>query len=761
MLGTSKGPKAIAMKRGIFGVLTIVLGVVAGCGGNDGDNYAAPKINVLSSDPSMVTGGDALVAVSIPAGATAGDVKVTLNGTDVTTQLKADATNGSLRGILSCLPVGSSTLAAQAKNGELATLAIKNHPIGGPVFSGPQATPWTCTTKENGLGDPLDAQCNAAPKYDFLYMSKAQSKFLPYDPANPPAASDIATTTTDQSVTMNYIVRRETGSANRGIYQIAVLFDPNKGWTALDPQSGWNGKVYVPLTGGFGFQNTSFLMDEVALAGNPVPGVVSVIPPVLEDNALRRGFMVAKNTLMQAWNSGDWPRGAESLMMLKERIIKRYGRIRYTFSNGGSGATMHQAVWANSYPGLLDGYLPLDGFPDGLSYTHRMVYDCQMLDTYFTKTSPALWADVAQRVAVYGTIDEPSCITWSRVFVRLNDPTVSDNGLPANYKYNPVTNPTGVRGVFSDYMVNYLGRRPESSWTPQEKAAGRGFGMQYIDNVGIQYGLGALSAGKISAEQFVDLNEKIGGLDIDYKAQAQRMKADPGVAERLYRAGFFNDVRQANLLPILSGQMPDPNISHDQAAPFDLRYRLQKAHGDATNHVIWLHKPGWNYMIWFDPAFAKMDQWLTSIEADKSADSRATKVGKNKPADLADGCWLPTAAAETLDLQTKDLQHCISPGVYPYHSSPRMVAAVNNFDSIRIVSCQLKPLQKTDYAVAFTDSQWARLQSAFPGGVCDYSKPDLADTPSVPWLTYQEGPGGKPLALSATNETWGNVRAWK
>jgi hypothetical protein len=42
---------------------------------------------------------------------------------------------------------------------------------------------------------------------------------------------------------MPYIVHVERGTMNRGIYDIAVLFDPAEPWTALAPQAEWNGKV--------------------------------------------------------------------------------------------------------------------------------------------------------------------------------------------------------------------------------------------------------------------------------------------------------------------------------------------------------------------------------------------------------------------------------------------------------------------------------------------------------------------------------------
>ena len=68
-------------------------------------------------------------------------------------------------------------------------IVITNHPIGGPVFSGPQVTPYHCNPNASNpaLGAAIDEQCNAPTKVDFLYRN-ASNQFVAYDPANPPAA---------------------------------------------------------------------------------------------------------------------------------------------------------------------------------------------------------------------------------------------------------------------------------------------------------------------------------------------------------------------------------------------------------------------------------------------------------------------------------------------------------------------------------------------------------------------------------------------
>ena len=65
--------------------------------------------------------------------------------------------------------------------------------------------------------------------------------------------------------------------------------------------------------------------------------------------------------------------------------------------------------------------------------------------------------------------------------------------------------------------------------------------------------------------------------------------------------------------------------------------------------------------------------------------------------------------------------------------------------------CQLMPLRRSDYpGITFSNAQWATLQQTFPQGVCDFSKPAVAQQPTIPWLTYQNARGrviygGRPL----------------
>src|SRR5215217_7482218 len=106
------------------------------------------QIKVLSNRADVISAGDALVAVNLPAGVSAGAVTVKRDGTDVSDQF-AMRPNGRFEGLLTGLRIGRNVVTATAGK-KTGTLTITNHPNGGPVFSGPQVQPWVC---QSGAAD--------------------------------------------------------------------------------------------------------------------------------------------------------------------------------------------------------------------------------------------------------------------------------------------------------------------------------------------------------------------------------------------------------------------------------------------------------------------------------------------------------------------------------------------------------------------------------------------------------------------------------
>lgn len=186
---------------------------------------AAPiKIETLSSKPNRVTGGDALMAVTAPSGTSRNKLIVRRNGTVVTSSFKADPGNSQrLIGLVTGLRNGSNVVSAWAGTDAInpARHDMFNSPRIGPLFSGPQQSPYYCTTAALGAGPPTDANCSAPTTVSYSYKS-TNGTFKPLaDPNSRP--SDLAQTTTRTGQTVDYVVRVEQGTINRAVYQWAVL----------------------------------------------------------------------------------------------------------------------------------------------------------------------------------------------------------------------------------------------------------------------------------------------------------------------------------------------------------------------------------------------------------------------------------------------------------------------------------------------------------------------------------------------------------
>lgn len=492
-------------------ILAVALGgVVAAPLAGSGAFAATPQrediqIRVLANRADLISGGDVLTQVVLPPGADPSDVRVYDDDREVTSAFAARP-DGRFLGLVTGLSVGPNVLTARLP-GRGARITVTNHPKGGPVFSGPQLRPWFCTTEENGLGPAVDDACNAPTKYEFFYISTDPTRqgFQPYDPSNPP--DDVATTTTDQGDTVPFIVRRETGTADRGIYQIAVLFNQEEPWKPWDSQRGWNHKLVYPFGASCGTEYSQ---------GSP--------EDVLDEGKLAQGFMVANSSLNVLGTQCNTVISAEAATMLTERIGEQYGAIRYTIGQGCSGGSIGQHMVANAYPGLIDGILPNCSYEDNWS-TGAEVVDCHLLLNYFRETSPHLWPVVRQQAEVTGHASISTCYAWEALFANRSDPD-SGCSVPVEQRYDAATNPGGARCTLQDYYVSLLGRRAPSQWSEPEQRIGMGFAKLPYDNVGVQYGLEALQSGLITAEQFVDLNEKVGGIDIDFNFVEDRRRAE-------------------------------------------------------------------------------------------------------------------------------------------------------------------------------------------------------------------------------------------
>ncbi len=673
---------------------------------------AAPpvvEILVLSNRADVVSGGDALVQINLPSGATSSDLRVDVDGSDVSDDV-ALRPNGEVQGLITGLAVGRNVLRAHLRDGRGARITITNATIGGPVFSGPQIQPWTCAAGS------IDDQCNREPHYTYLYKPNSGGGLTDYDLQSPP--SDVAMTTTDTGETVPFIVREEVGVLARDEYRIAALFDPAVPVAPWDPPAGISSKLLI--THGASC-DTSYEQGDA--------------PDVRNETALSKGFAVMSHALDNAGHNCNIVTQAESLVMTKEKVIEQLGPMRYAIGSGCSGGSLVQQQVANAYPGLYQGITPQCSFTDAWSSAQQYV-DYDMLRAYFEQ--PARWAPgvawtPVQMASAYGHPNAANPITFTEVIPSGGDPSRSCPGVPDDQVYDPQTNPDGVRCSLQDYMINVFGDD------------GEGRARRPFDNVGIQYGLSGLVDGTMTSAQFVDLNTKIGAFDLDYEPQASRAEADPLALQRLYLSGAINTGENLDDVAIIDLRGPDPGAFHDVYRTYSMRERLLREHGTAANQLLWRGQvPLLGDVGYVDESIIAMDGWLAAVEADTRPLPLARKIIEDKPASLTDRCT--DGAGQEQPAGVCDL-------TVQAYSSPRIEAGGPVADDT--MKCQLKPLRAEDYPVTFTDAQLDALRAAFPSGVCDYTRSGVAHQPVTPWRSYRDAAGGRPLGPAPVSVPYG------
>ncbi len=720
---------------GLLASVGWTLAAPAGATARRSSRHGAPVvITVLSVRSDLVSGGEALVAIRLPPRAKRYRFKFTAAvGRRNVTGIFMAVSRWRREGLLTGLSVGRSVLSVRLPDGSGARLVITNHPSGGPVFSGPQLQPWTC---EPGA---MDRQCDKPLTYTYYYKSSdpLNSGLLPYDPSHP--AHDVATTTTQTGVTVPFIVRVETGYIDRDQYAISVLFQPSKPWSAIAPQPQFAHKLLTTHGASCDIAYAPVAAPSVTTF-NPLNllGLSASLPSLGADSvhyALGQGFAVMSTALDNSGHDCDVAIQAESLLIAKQRVIDRYGTLRYTIGTGCSGGSLAQQWIANAYPGIYQGILPTCSFPDAWS-SATQVMDYHLLRVYLEQ--PSKWgAGIAwlptQWAAVEGNLLPLDAIVSDVGFFDAIVPTHTCHGLSASARYNPVFNPGGARCDIADLALNIFGPEQRSVWSSNEVKLGHGFAGVPVDNVGVQYGLAALRLGQIAPAQFADLNLRIGGLNIDINPTASRIAAREPALANAYRSGMINETNNMGGTAIIDCRGPDPGLAHDSYRAFAVRARLGRANGTHANQLIWEGPaPIVGDADCTQTSLIAMDRWLGEIERDTSARPLAQKVIADRPADLTDECWdgLGTLLSHSLCGQA----------IVPTYGTPRTVAG----DGITTDAnkCQLKPLRHNDYPVAFTGAEWAELQQAFPTGVCDFSHPGVHQQSTIPWLTYQDARGG-------------------
>jgi len=151
-------------------------------------------------------------------------------------------------------------------------------------------------------------------------------------------------TTTLDGTLVPFVVRVETGTMDRGIYQNAVLHDPTSEVppTPFTPPKGWNRRLLAQhgtgCAGGWYVQGDS--MGVNILTGDSL-------------QRLSEGWGLFINTLQHPSNSCNATVAGEAAVMGKEHFIETFGVPMYTLSFGSSGGAITSLGLADAFPEKL------------------------------------------------------------------------------------------------------------------------------------------------------------------------------------------------------------------------------------------------------------------------------------------------------------------------------------------------------------------------------------------------------------------------
>jgi len=733
-------------------------------------------VRVVSSAPDQVTGGDARLHIRVPRTVPLHQVEVWVNGIDQRSRFKQVLGTRMLTGVIDGLRNGDNALRVKANgNGRgrptPVQMTLENHPITGPVFSGPHQYPFVCNTVSQGLGQPIpddpgtgtrvtDASgavigysrnCSVPTQVVYRYRTTGGS-WQPYTPGMPRPV-DMAQTTTIDGHTVDYVVRWERGTINRFIYSIAMLAPNDTGPGDLR-RDAWNGKVIYRFDGGVAIGHTQGSVSNGAM---------------LYDVGLARGYAILHSSGNRTSTHYNLQVGGETALMVKERFVELYDVPQYTVAIGGSGGAIQQYIYAQNHPGLLDGAIPQYSYPDMVTQAVH-VGDCELMEHYMDVLDGAnpQWATWTNRTILEGmaasdTRPNPytgrpgntECINgWRGLSPLTLNPLFGAVSNQANFV--PLAAIAGNEWTHFKDIVNIVGRRTD------------GYARRYWDNVGVQYGLDAVATGRITPDQFLHLNSSVGGwkeptqmvqegcpfisalcanpaqwdpwsrrnqvFSLDPAAPAPRTNGDIAAMQAVYRAGlvFRGDID----IPVIDWRhYLEPVLDmHNSHQSFASRKRMLNADGDARNQVVWFTDT-LNGNPVFDQtpeALEVMDEWLGNVRANPSLG-----VAGNKPPRATDRCFDGVGRQIAAGPGVWDgIIDSRAPGActqrFPPYSTTRRVAG-GPFEQ-SIFKCQLIPVDQAAGRGFYgawvpTSDQLNRLRTIFPQGVCDYGRPDAGLPP--------------------------------
>ena len=220
-----------------------------------------------------------------------------------------------------------------------------NHPIAGPVFSGPHEQPFICET------DALQARLRRARSASRSTRTARSRRASTTTTARPPAAPSSRWRAPDRRPPISRRPRpldgadgsvhrarsrpaRSTARSTR--CRCSTIPAPSARPIPGRSPPGWNRRLIYTHGGGC----TNGWYRQGATTGG-----------VDDDVMLRQGYAVASASLNVFGNNCNDLLASETMMMVKERFVEAYGAPKFTIGWGCSGGSYQQLQTADNYPG--------------------------------------------------------------------------------------------------------------------------------------------------------------------------------------------------------------------------------------------------------------------------------------------------------------------------------------------------------------------------------------------------------------------------
>ena len=611
-------------------------------------------------------------------------------------------------------------------------------------------SPFLCTTEVQGLGQPIvdnderrgtpvypqdaDGQpdrsqdpvgwserCQVEPVVTYHYRTETGAlQDVPEGATEPPedvAWLDVDAMVGSEDMTLDgaeqipFVLRLERGSlpGHRFLYSIAMLVPFEEVTGDLAPgEDHWNRRLLYSFDGGVGIGHSQ--------------GGLSTSSGTF-DAAMRLGHAVVYSSGTATTLHYDLLLGGRTATEAKDTFVARHGEPRYTVGIGGSGGGIQQYVYGQNQPDLLDAAIPLYSYPDMTTQTIH-TGDCELLEHYMDVTAAdnERWRDWDQRRIVQGLNSIHGFASSWQQRTGADGSTECVEGwrgltpLAMNPTFGFASGMDAVLEMFLDEILQKLfaGQPPVPDdfpdigrllrvdpdpqrwveWTHWDDVRevygtdpGTGFARVPWDNVGVQYGLRALADGDLTAEEFVDLNARVGawgepedarpescglvdvmlggdltllaeaigmceGADLDpYSTRQMRLSDDDAPAPRregdvaamhgAYASGLVFDGRLPRTIPVIDARhyLEHELDMHNVHQSFAVRERIARAQGHHDNHLVWFQdaRPSINPVATAEllqHGFRVMDEWLANLDAEPAGD-----VAAARPAAAVDTCW--------------------------------------------------------------------------------------------------------------------------